>query len=114
MRAMVTPRSSLLPAKHGAQKFARGLVLIDPPYEAQLDEFDFALAALREGLARWPQGMYALWYPIKQRRSLHTFYRKAAGLSAKSSLLLELLVRPMTPATHEWQRPAAAQCPVAV
>ena len=38
--------------------------------------------------------MFALWYPIKQRRSLHTFYRKAAGLSAKSSLLLELLVRP--------------------
>ena len=84
---------ALLPPKHGAQKFARGLVLIDPPYEAQLDEFDFALAALREGLARWPQGMFALWYPIKQRRSLHTFYRKAAGLSAKSSLLLELLVR---------------------
>ena len=85
---------ALLPPKHGAQKFARGLVLIDPPYEAQLDEFDIALAALRKGLARWPQGIFALWYPIKQRRSLHTFYRKAAGLSAKSSLLLELLVRP--------------------
>jgi 23S rRNA (adenine2030-N6)-methyltransferase len=85
---------ALLPPKHGAQKFARGLVLIDPPYEAQLDEFDIALAALREGLARWPQGIFALWYPIKQRRSLRTFYRKAAGLSAKSSLLLELLVRP--------------------
>ena len=36
-------------------KFGRGLVLIDPPYEAQLDEFDAALAALRDGLARWPQ-----------------------------------------------------------
>ncbi|MDE2408391.1 MAG: 23S rRNA (adenine(2030)-N(6))-methyltransferase RlmJ, partial [Xanthomonadaceae bacterium] len=37
---------ALLPPKHGTQKFARGLVLIDPPYEAQLAEFDTALAAL--------------------------------------------------------------------
>ena len=85
---------ALLPPKHGAIKFARGLVLIDPPYEAQLDEFDTALAAIRAALARWPQGMIALWYPIKQRRVLRQFYRKAAGLDARSTLLLELLVRP--------------------
>jgi 23S rRNA (adenine2030-N6)-methyltransferase len=85
---------ALLPPKHGAIKFARGLVLIDPPYESQLDEFDTALAAIREALARWPQGMLALWYPIKQRRVLRQFYRKAAGLHARSTLLLELLVRP--------------------
>ena len=72
----------------------RDRVLIDPPYEAQLDEFDIALAAIREALARWPQGMIALWYPIKQRRALQSFYRKAAALDAKSVLLLELLVRP--------------------
>ncbi len=85
---------ALLPPKHGAQKFARGLVLIDPPYEAQLAEFDIALAALREGLTRWPQGMFALWYPIKQGRALQPFRRAAAKLPAKSALLLELLVRP--------------------
>ena len=85
---------ALLPPKHGAQKFARGLVLIDPPFEAQLGEFDIALAALAEGLARWPQGMFALWYPIKQGRALHPFRRAAARLPAKSALLLELLVRP--------------------
>ena len=85
---------ALLPPKQGAQKFARGLVLIDPPYEAQQAEFDTALAALREGLARWPQGMFALWYPIKQGRALQPFRRAAARLEAKSALLLELLVRP--------------------
>ena len=85
---------ALLPPKHGTVKFARGLVLIDPPYEAQLDEFDAALAAIREALARWPQGMLALWYPIKLRRALQPFYRKAAALDTKSALLLELLVRP--------------------
>ena len=85
---------AMLPPKHGATKFARGLVLIDPPYEAQLDEFDIAIKALREGLARWPQGMFALWYPIKQGRALQSFQRKAAAIEAKSALALELLVRP--------------------
>ena len=84
---------ALLPPKHGAVKFARGLVLVDPPYEAQLDEFDAVLPAIREALARWPQGMLTLWYPIKQRRVLQAFYRRASALDAKSALVLELLVR---------------------
>ena len=50
-------------------KERRGLVLIDPPYEAQDEEFAVILAALKEGLARWPTGIYAIWYPIKQRRT---------------------------------------------
>ena len=85
---------AMLPPKHGATKFARGLVLVDPPYEAQLDEFEIALKALREGLARWPQAMFALWYPIKQGRALQRFQRVAAALEAKSALVVELLVRP--------------------
>jgi 23S rRNA (adenine2030-N6)-methyltransferase len=85
---------ALLPPRSGDMKFGRGLVLIDPPYEAQLEEFDAALTALRDGLARWPQATYALWYPIKQRRVLQPFFRQAAALPAKSALLVELLVRP--------------------
>ncbi|MDI9239312.1 23S rRNA (adenine(2030)-N(6))-methyltransferase RlmJ [Lysobacter sp. LF1] len=85
---------ALLPPRLGETRYNRGLVLIDPPYEAQLEEFDTALAALRDALARWPQGSYALWYPIKLRRSLQQFYRRAATLPAKSSLLVELQVRP--------------------
>lgn len=84
---------ALLPPRSGATRFARGLVLIDPPYETQLAEFDTALAAMADALARWPQGMQALWYPIKQRRSLQRFYRRAAALDCKSSLVVELLVR---------------------
>lgn len=99
MRAAVHVRDgyaamhALLPPKIGQTKFARGLVLIDPPYEAQLDEFDAALHALRDGLARWPQAVYALWYPIKRRSALMSFYRKAAHLPAKSNLICELLIR---------------------
>ncbi|HSR64577.1 MAG TPA: 23S rRNA (adenine(2030)-N(6))-methyltransferase RlmJ [Xanthomonadaceae bacterium] len=85
---------ALLPPVVQGTRYARGLVLIDPPFEAQLAEFDTALAALREGVARWPQATYALWYPLKQRRALQPFYRAAAALPAKSVLLAELLVRP--------------------
>ncbi|MEO6154104.1 MAG: 23S rRNA (adenine(2030)-N(6))-methyltransferase RlmJ [Thermomonas sp.] len=85
---------ALLPPRVDGVKFARGLVLIDPPFEAQLDEFAIALSAIREGLTRWPQGMFALWYPIKQRRALAKFQRSAAALDVKSALLVELLIRP--------------------
>jgi 23S rRNA (adenine2030-N6)-methyltransferase len=84
---------ALLPPRDGSIRIGRGLVLVDPPYEAQLAELDAARLTLREGLARWPQGMFALWYPIKQRRVLRPFLRKAAGFESKSTLLVELLIR---------------------
>jgi 23S rRNA (adenine2030-N6)-methyltransferase len=80
---------ALLPPKE-----KRGLVLIDPPYEAQGAEFDTILVALRDALTRWPSGIYAVWYPIKQRRTLLPFLRKAAALPIKQALVAELLVRP--------------------
>lgn len=85
---------ALLPPKDGATRLNRGLVLIDPPYEAQLAEFDTALHALNDASTRWPQGVYALWYPIKQARALARFYRRAAAVPAKSALRIELQVRP--------------------
>jgi 23S rRNA (adenine2030-N6)-methyltransferase len=80
---------ALLPPKE-----KRGLVLIDPPYEAQDEEYPRILTALAEGLARWPTGCFAVWYPIKERRSLAAFMRKLAALPCKSMLRAELLVRP--------------------
>jgi len=79
---------ALLPPKE-----KRGLVLIDPPYEAQLGEFDTVLDALKTGLSRWPQGIFALWYPIKQRRAILPFLRSASRLPAKSAWIAELHVR---------------------
>lgn len=80
---------ALLPPKE-----RRGLVMIDPPYEAQEQEFNQILEALEHGLQRWPTGQYAIWYPIKQGSSLKAFFRKAALLNCKSILLMEVLVRP--------------------
>jgi 23S rRNA (adenine2030-N6)-methyltransferase len=44
----------------------RGLVLIDPPYESDL-EFDHVLAALELAYERWPTGTYCIWYPLTDR-----------------------------------------------
>ena len=85
---------ALLPPRAGSERLGRGLVLVDPPYEKQLDEYDDAIRALRESLERWPQGTYVLWYPIKQRRALQPAYRRFATMPAKSVLVAELLVRP--------------------
>ncbi|MBP0645520.1 23S rRNA (adenine(2030)-N(6))-methyltransferase RlmJ, partial [Mycobacterium tuberculosis] len=66
---------SLLPPKFNGSKIGRGLVLIDPPYEAQDAEYQAVLAALAETLARWPQATCAVWFPIKQRRTILHFLR---------------------------------------
>lgn len=44
----------------------RALVLIDPPYEDKQD-YKRVVSALREGLKRFANGMYAVWYPQLQR-----------------------------------------------
>lgn len=44
----------------------RGLVLIDPPYEAGDEERQLA-TALQEGLQRFETGVFAIWYPIKRQ-----------------------------------------------
>ncbi|HBK45650.1 MAG TPA: 23S rRNA (adenine(2030)-N(6))-methyltransferase RlmJ [Xanthomonadaceae bacterium] len=85
---------AFLPPRAGNVKIGRGLVLIDPPYEAQDAEYPQIIATLRETLARWPQAICAVWYPIKQRRSLLPFLRKATALPARSVMLAELQVRP--------------------
>lgn len=87
---------ALLPPKANGSKIGRGLVLIDPPYEVQDAEYPKILAALAETLARWPQATCAVWFPIKQRRTILHFLRKATALPVKSALTIELLVRPDT------------------
>ena len=80
---------ALLPPKE-----KRGLVLIDPPYEAQEAEYPRVIEAVGMALARWPTSGVAVWYPIKQRRTLHGFFRDALPLAPRGLLCAELLVRP--------------------
>lgn len=69
----------------------RGLVLMDPPFE-QPDEFDTELQALRAAYARWPTGVYALWYPMKDENVVRSFYRKLAHAGIEHLLLAEFRV----------------------
>lgn len=72
----------------------RGLVLIDPPFEAQEGEFTAIEAALASAYARWPTGVYAVWYPIKSRRVVAPFHRHLARGPFSDVLVAELLVQP--------------------
>jgi 23S rRNA (adenine2030-N6)-methyltransferase len=80
---------ALLPPKE-----KRGLVLIDPPYEAQEAEYRLIEAALKAALQRWPNGIYAVWYPIKLRSQVQPFLRWLQRCGARRVLQAELLVHP--------------------
>ena len=76
----------------------RGLVLIDPPYEAK-DEFERIAAGFAAAFAKWPTGSYLLWYPAKSRRATDHLARHVArlagtGASPATSLRLEFSVAP--------------------
>ncbi|MDX8480377.1 23S rRNA (adenine(2030)-N(6))-methyltransferase RlmJ [Mesorhizobium sp. VK24D] len=57
---------------HLPPKEKRGLVLVDPPFEEE-GEFQRLVENLRRAHRRWPGGIYALWYPIKDRKAVAAF-----------------------------------------
>ncbi|MEN3383512.1 MAG: rRNA (adenine2030-N6)-methyltransferase [Hyphomicrobiales bacterium] len=70
-------------------KERRGLVLIDPPYE-QPGEFERLVQALTAAHRKWPTGIYALWYPIKNLRETAAFARRLAASGIARVLRAEL------------------------
>lgn len=68
----------------------RGFVLIDPPYE-QPDEFAKLPGLLKAASLRWPQGQYALWYPIKDRPILWKFHEEMAATGISKMLCAEFI-----------------------
>jgi 23S rRNA (adenine2030-N6)-methyltransferase len=79
-------------------KERRGLVLIDPPFEAR-DEFEQLAAGFRAAFQKWPTGSYLLWYPLKSRRAADTLAREVAEAAAAAKpagkcLRLEFSVAP--------------------
>jgi 23S rRNA (adenine2030-N6)-methyltransferase len=76
-------------------KQKRGLVLIDPPFEAQVGEFLQIEGVLAAALERWPNATYAVWYPIKLRQHIVPFHRWLAERSGATAVLIaELLLHP--------------------
>jgi 23S rRNA (adenine2030-N6)-methyltransferase len=76
----------LLPPKE-----KRGLVLIDPPFEAR-DEF----VRLAQGIAlakeRWSNGIIVAWYPVKERPVVEAFKGEISALPRV--LDIEMLIKP--------------------
>jgi 23S rRNA (adenine2030-N6)-methyltransferase len=77
----------------------RGLVLIDPPYEAG-DEAAKVEAALAAALTKWPRGVYLAWRPIKSARDDARFLNAIRALGAPNALGLELDVGTVAPGAH--------------
>ena len=67
----------------------RGLVLMDPPYESP-EEFTSLTDALLACHGRWPTGVYALWYPIKDEAARKRFLRSVERSGLRRILLTEL------------------------
>jgi len=71
----------------------RGLVLIDPPYESE-GEFAAVEQALTFGLGRWPNGVFAVWYPLKATPESRRFLASLQHSGLRKLLLLEMNLRP--------------------
>jgi len=57
---------------HLPPKEKRGIVLVDPPFEKE-GEFGRLVDGLVKAHRRWPTGVYALWYPIKDMAAVRRF-----------------------------------------
>jgi 23S rRNA (adenine2030-N6)-methyltransferase len=76
----------------------RGLVLIDPPFEAS-DEFERLAKGFSSAFTKWPTGIYLLWYPAKSRRATDQLAQQVAqavgsARPAGTCLRLEFSVAP--------------------
>ncbi len=68
----------------------RGLVLIDPPYETERKDFPELVDLLQRLHQRWSTGVYALWYPIKDRALVDRFEKKMLKTGIRRQLVCEL------------------------
>lgn len=70
----------------------RALVLIDPPYEEKQD-YQRVVKALQEGLKRFANGVYAVWYPQLQRADARMLPDQLKQLPVKNWLHVALSVQ---------------------
>jgi 23S rRNA (adenine2030-N6)-methyltransferase len=73
-------------------KERRGLVLVDPPFEQESD-FRRLAPALAAAHRKWANGLYMLWYPIKDRGGPDALAKRLGRLGIAKILRAELTVR---------------------
>jgi 23S rRNA (adenine2030-N6)-methyltransferase len=75
----------------------RGLVFFDPPFEDP-DEFAILADGIRRGHNRFGHGVFAAWYPIKQRAAIRTFHATLRASRIRDIVAVELHLRAPTTA----------------
>jgi 23S rRNA (adenine2030-N6)-methyltransferase len=80
-------------------KERRGVVLIDPPFEAT-GEAGSIVRALEQALRKWPTGTYIVWRPIRDARAGARFLNAVGALGAPNILRLELDIGPGPTGAH--------------
>lgn len=75
-------------------KEKRGIILIDPPYEQEHRDFGRLVDLLVDCHTKWSQGIYALWYPIKNNDAVNLFHKKMKRTGIKKQLVCELNIYP--------------------
>jgi 23S rRNA (adenine2030-N6)-methyltransferase len=77
----------------------RGLVLVDPPFEEDSD-FHRLSHNLAGAHRKWATGIYALWYPIKDRGEPDALAKRLRRLGIGKTLRAELTVAPLSDPTR--------------
>jgi len=80
-------------------KECRGLVLVDLPFERDSDFFRLA-GGLSVAHHKWATGIYALWYPIKDRGEPDALAKKLRRLGIAKILQAKLSVAPLSDPTR--------------
>lgn len=83
----------LVAGAHLPPKEARGMMMIDPPFE-QEGEFDRLIDALLKANRRWSGGTLALWYPVKRRAHTDEWLGTLRDLNIANMMSAELTIRP--------------------
>jgi 23S rRNA (adenine2030-N6)-methyltransferase len=81
---------------HLPPKERRGLVLVDPPFEEE-GEFARMVDGLKKAHRRWQGGIYAFWYPVKDRAAVERFRGMLAESGIPKVLDVALSVRAPSP-----------------
>jgi 23S rRNA (adenine2030-N6)-methyltransferase len=69
----------------------RGLVLVDPPFEAP-DEFETAARTVRDAYRKFATGIYLIWYPIKSEAAGNAFAGEVLASGAAKALKVEIAI----------------------
>ncbi len=71
----------------------RGFILIDPPFEKR-DEFDLLIKNIQLWHKKFPQGVYAIWYPIKANDMSRDLSLAAQEIGFHRTYCFEFLKQP--------------------